>query len=352
MNTYKPEEQTLAKALEALHNTTGIDAEINARELRLGIGTYEEAEVILKPEGQPHHFFIAEVKRVDRFVQLTHYIYRFGEHADNRLLVAPRITEEMADKCKELDLQFIDTIGNAYLKRPGLFVFIKGQRPNETFKLDRPEGKRAVTPTNLRVVFTLLCKPALLNGTYRDIKDAAEVALGTIGWVFFDLDERGYTVGDKNKRVLLERQKLIQEWVTNYPIKLRPKLNVKKFRAIDPDWWHKLDVKQYDAQWGAEVAAAKLTGYLRPQTCTIYFHGNEKQKNITKMVVENKLKADPFGDIELIDAFWDFKDEQLAETVPPILIYADLLATLDPRNFDTAKIINEKYIANKYDETE
>lgn len=346
MNTYKPEEQTLAKALEALRNTTGIDAEITAREQRPGYGTYEEAKVILKPEGQPHQFYIAEIKRVDRFAILADIKYRLGKHTNEMLLVAPRITEEMADKCKELDLQFIDTTGNAYLNRPGLFVFIKGQRPNETFKLDRPEGKRAVTPTNLRVVFALLCKPELLNATYRDIKDAAEVALGTIGWVFFDLDERGYTVGDKNKRVLLERQKLIQEWVTNYPIKLRPKLNVKKFRAIDPDWWHKLDVRQYDAQWGAEVAAAKLTGYLRPQTCTLYFHGEEKHKNITKVVVEHKLKPDPFGDIELIDAFWDFKDEQLTETVAPILIYADLLATLDPRNFETAKIIYEKYIAN------
>jgi hypothetical protein len=346
MKTYEPEDKTLVKALEALRNTTGIDAEVAAAQVVLNNGQRADAKVILKPEGQPHHFFIAEIKRVDRFAHLADIKYHLGEYADEMLLVAPRITEEMADKCKELDLQFIDTTGNAYLKRPGLFVFIKGQRPNETFKLDRPEGKRAVTPTNLRVVFALLCKPALLNATYRDIKDAAEVALGTIGWVFFDLDERGYTVGDKNKRVLLERPKLIQEWVTNYPIKLRPKLNARKFKAPNPEWRKTLDAKQYEAQWGGEAAAEKLTGYLRPLTFTLYFHGKDKQKNITKMIVEHRLKADMFGDIEIIDAFWDFKDEPLAETVPPILVYADLLATLDPRNFETARIIYEKHIAN------
>ena len=68
------------------------------------------------------------------------------------------------------------------------------------------------------------------------------------------------------------------------------------------------------------------------------------------MIVEYKLKADPLGDIEIIDAFWDFKNHQLTETVPPILVYADLLATLDPRNFETAKIIHEKYITNINDE--
>ena len=70
---------------------------------------------------------------------------------------------------------------------------------------------------------------------------------------------------------------------------------------------------------------------------------------MTRMVVDHKLRADPQGDIEFIDAFWDFKGEPPADTVPPILVYADLLATLDPRNFDTAKIIYEKYIENAYD---
>lgn len=349
MKIFETEDQTLTKALKALHNATGIDTEVTAKEIALNNGLRGDATVILKPEGQPHHFFIAEIKRVDRFAILADIKYRIGKHTNEMLLVAPRITEEMADKCKELDLQFIDTTGNAYLKRPGLFVFIKGQRPNETFQLDRPEGKRAVTPTNLRVVFALLCKPELLNATYRDINKIAGVALGTIGWVFFDLDERGYTVGNKDKRVLLERAKLIQEWVTNYPIKLRPKLNVRKFKAPTPNWWKTIDAKQYNAQWGAEVAAEKLTGYLRPHKFTLYFHGKEKQKNITKMIVDHKLKADKFGDIEMIDAFWDFMDEQLADTVPPILIYADLIAMLDPRNIDTAKIIKEKFIVNAYD---
>lgn len=345
MKILETEHQILPKALEALYRATGIDGRITELEPLLPNGIRGDATVALTLTGQ-QHTLIAEIKRVDRFAHLVDLKYRLGERADEMLLVAPRITEEMADKCRELDLQFIDTTGNAYLKRPGLFVLVKGQRPNETFQLDRPEGKRAVTPTNLRVVFALLCKPALLNATYRDLNEVAGVALGTIGWVFFDLDERGYTIGEKNKRALLERDKLIQEWVTNYPIKLRPKLNVRKFRAPTPDWWKTIDVKQYGAQWGGEVAAEKLTGYLRPQTFTLYFHKAGMNKNMTKMVVEHKLKPDLFGDIEIIDGFWDFKDEPTTETVPPILVYADLLATLDPRNFETAKIIHEKYIAN------
>jgi hypothetical protein len=35
----------------------------------------------------------------------------------------------------------------------------------------------------------------------------------------------------------------------------------------------------------------------------------------------------------------------MPETVPPLLAYADLLATLDPRNLEAAKLIHDQYLA-------
>jgi hypothetical protein len=138
----------------------------------------------------------------------------------------------------------------------------------------------------------------------------------------------------------------MQEWVTNYPIKLRPKLNPRRFRAPKTDWWKEVDITKYGAQWGAEVAAEKLTGYLRPHALTIYLHKEQGQKNLTRLVAANKLRADPQGDIEILDTFWDFEDEKpMPETVPPLLAYADLIATLDPRNLEAAKLIHDRYLA-------
>jgi len=107
-----------------------------------------------------------------------------------------------------------------------------------------------------------------------------------------------------------------------------------------------VDITNYGAQWGAEVAAEKLTGYLRPHALTIYLHKEQGQKNLTRMVAEHKLRADAQGDIEILDAFWEFEDEKpMPETVQPLLAYADLIATLDPRNLEAAKLINDRYIA-------
>ena len=143
------------------------------------------------------------------------------------VLVTPHLTAEFANHCRaKLNLQFIDTAGNAYLRVRGLYVFVRGERsqgPAATARGTRGGG----TATALRVVFAILCKPELLNAPYRDIVAAARVALGPVGWVFFDLHGRGYVMGgtQTRDRHLVEPGRLIEEWVATYPSRLRPKLN-------------------------------------------------------------------------------------------------------------------------------
>ncbi|MHB8257054.1 MAG: type IV toxin-antitoxin system AbiEi family antitoxin [Acidiferrobacterales bacterium] len=208
-------------------------------------------------------------------------------------------------------------------------------------------GPRAGTATALRVIFALLCKPELLNAPYREIVLAAGVALGAVGGVFLDLNSRGYTMGGQrtDRRRLVEPERLFEEWVTNYPIRLRPKLNPKRFRAATPDWWQQFDATEYGALWGGEVTADKLARYLKPATFVLYVRPNNDREALTRLVAANRLRADPNGDIEIIEAFWNFPpNEDHPDLVPPILVYADLVATLDPRNMQTAKLVRERYI--------
>jgi hypothetical protein len=140
--------------------------------------------------------------------------------------------------CRQpLELNFLDTAGNAYVRAPGLFVFVRGQRAPALPATAMGRGGGGTT-TALRVVFALLCKPDLVNAPYRDIVAAANVALGAVGWVFLDLQQRGYITGGRRKRNrrLLERARLFDEWVTNFPIRLRPKLNPRRFHAPDLGW--------------------------------------------------------------------------------------------------------------------
>ena len=66
---------------------------------------------------------------------------------------------------------------------------------------------------------------------------------------------------------------------------------------------------------------------------------------INRFLIEKRMVHDPKGDIEIVQRFWNFEDPNDKEgMVPDILIYADLLATGEGRNIETAGIIYEQRI--------
>ena len=342
------EVRLLDEALDALTRATGFKATLITRQPVGAQGARPDAVIQIDNDGKRLRLFV-EIKMVDRAVALAAVKDQLAPFGNRGVLVAPYLTAELANYCRnQLDLQFIDTAGNAYLRAPGLYVFVKGEKPQgraATVMGTRGGG----TATALRIVFAILCKPELLNAPYRDIVEAAGVALGAIGWVFFDLEGRGYVARGKRKRDrrLLEPMRLLEEWVTNYPIKLRPKLNPRRFRAPAPDWWHDVRLAAGGAYWGGEVAADRLTAHLKPATVTIYVNPKAGHETLTRLVAQHRLRADPEGDVEILDAFWNFPPDQARpDVVPPILVYADLVATLDPRNIEVAKMVRERYIDN------
>lgn len=341
------EKDMLDQAIDALRQAAGLDIQVVEYE---PAARHARADAYINIVHNNNHYeFVVEVKNVDRFATVAQVKHQLEGYDKAPLLIAPKLTDAAANNCKELGLNFIDLAGNAYINEPGLLIFVKGQKQelHQNNPINYFKGGKALTPTNLRMVFALLCNPEMLNAPYREIAKVAGIALGAVGWGFNDLAARALTLGDgkKNNRVLIQQEKLIQEWVTNYPIKLRPKLNPRRFKANNLDWWKHLDVKQYEAQWGGEVAADRLTHYLKPNFYTLYLHGKEFKKNMNKLIVDNRLVPDPHGNIELLEAFWDFDDADfLPETVPTLLVYADLIASNDPRNLETAKMIYDRLI--------
>jgi len=338
--------ETLENALQGLRRTTGLAVELATRAPRPPKGPHPDAVIEIQEAGKRFQFF-AEVKAIDRAVALAAAKHRLEPYGRKGVLVAPYLTAALARQCRDrLDLQFIDTAGNAYLRAPGLHVFVQGEKPHEPAMPGAGMPARGGTATALRAAFVLLCRPELLNAPYREIAAAAGIGLGTVGWAFFDLERRGYLTAARQRRNrrLLEPTRLLDEWVTNFPIRLRPKLNPRRFRAPDPGWWEQAHFP-HGAHWGGEVAAAKLTGHLKPATATIYLEPATARETLATLVREHRLRADPQGNVEILNAFWTFPAQDAPpDLVPPLLVYADLMATLDPRNLEVARRVREQHI--------
>lgn len=326
----------LERAIVAFETATGLHAE--ARAVPEGLGrAYALLDIFV--EGHTVRF-ATEIKTIDRFQALGTIKAREGAAPHPPLLVAPYITETTAERCRELHLPFIDEAGNAYLEAPGLFVYVTGKR--RPLQARPVTAFRAFTTAGLRIVFALLHQPDLIVAPYREIAKVAKVALGTVGDVLADLEARGHLAPEKpGPRRLLDPDRLKDEWVIHYPIKLRPKLNARRFTGTIPDWWRDLDIRPHHAYWGGEVAAEKLTGYLKPARVTLYVEGKPDH-----LILANRLRPDVNGDIEILEAFWTTEGIcQPDDIAPPLVVYADLMATTDPRNIETAKLIRDQYLA-------
>jgi hypothetical protein len=326
----------LRAALEALHRTTGLQARLLDEPVAEGVPADFRIEI---KENGVNQKLNADVKRLDRIATVGMLKARMETVREPVVLVTKYITSDMAERCKALHLQFMDTAGNAYLRIPGLLVYIAGQkRPAELKETPR---YRALRPAGLKIIFALLCQPHLLKAPYREIAGAATVALGAVGRCLDDLELRGHIVGEEHKRKFLARpEALLEEWVNHYPIRLRPKLDARRFRPSDAGWYGKTDLIKYDAFWSGEAAAEKLTKYLKPELFTVYSPPCPES-----LIAACRFRAELKGNIEILNVFWNFpRNPTHPDIVPPVLAYADLMATNDGRNIEAAKLIREQYI--------
>lgn len=324
------------EALEAFEAATGIQAAAIKDDVRLPEGIVDATFDL-----QGKKKLIAEVKRRLTPANLGQAVAQLARFRRPGVLVTEYVTPPVAERLKELDVAFIDTAGNAYLRFPNLLIYITGRKPHTP--TPRETRVRALRPTGLKVIFALLCRPDLVNAPYREIAEAAGVALGAVNWVFYDLRRLGYIRETKARGRLYEnRPGLIDKWVEAYARELRPKLKPRRYRVLNPDWWKKEDLAALDVWLGGEPAAAVLTKHLRPEVITIY-----GDTHFATLARTTQALKDEYGNLEVLHKFWNFEVHPMDKRyplVPPLLVYADLVATADARNLETAQILRERFL--------
>ena len=261
------------------------------------------------------------------------------------LVAAPHVGPAAAERARELGLAFVDLAGNAHLNGPGLFVFIAGRRPPAKPRPKR--APRALTPAGLRVVFALLLRPERAAAPLREVAAETGVALGTVAAVMADLVARGHlTAQGLGETRLLDAQRLAEEWTLLYPVRLRPKVVRGRYIAPEAAWWEKARIPPGRAVFGGEVAADRLTGQLKPARVTLYVWGAPDD-----VILANRLRPDERGAVEILEAFWKPGEEVQGAlgTAPPLLVYADLMATGDPRNVEVARLVRDRYLRGALD---
>ncbi|WP_332777406.1 type IV toxin-antitoxin system AbiEi family antitoxin [Polaromonas sp.] len=341
--TLGTEHALLDAAIEAAQGL-GVAVEIVQRNPQLG-RTRADALVRVTHGGQ-EVLYAVEVRRTLHPATLGAALQQLERLGQQAMLVTDYVTPPLADELKARHIAFLDTAGNAYLEQGPLLVWVKGQKL--AAKPAAMTAGRAFQPTGLQVLFTLLCNPQAVNRPYRELAEMAGVAHGTVGWVIPDLQQLGYVrdlKGKRGTRRLFELERLLDEWVTTYARVLRPRTLLGRYYVPTLEGWKDWPLAEYGALWGGEPAAAVLTDYLRPGVLTLY-----ADKLPGLLAARQKFMKEPAPGhtavVEVRKRFWNFPgDPRHNNLVPPLLVYADLLATGDARCIETAKMIYDAYVA-------
>ena len=121
---------------------------------------------------------------------------------------------------------------------------------------------------------------------------------------------------------------------------LRPRLSLGSFDTNYPAPWlsAKVDVESHDAQWGGESAAHLISKRLRPGHAVVY--ADDLPRSLLRTY--RLHRAAGVGVVEVRRRFWAFVDDiARASCVPTPLVYADLVASAEPRQVEAARSLRE-----------
>ena len=155
------------------------------------------------------------------------------------ILIAEYISKNATEELKQRKFNYID---------------IDGQKKT---KKEKTNQSRAFQEAGLKILFHLLYKSEHLQDSYRKIAEKADVSIGSVSNVMAELEDLNFLLKTKNKRVLKNKEDLIQRWIVEYNDVLRPRITRKKMRFLNLDVsrnWRNLKT-EYDSGvilWGGE----------------------------------------------------------------------------------------------------
>lgn len=241
------------------------------------------------------------------------------------LLISQYVQPDLYNLIQQENINIVERSGNCRIIAPPLFVHISGQK---RFEQKEKRGK-AFHEAGIKLIFFFLQDETNVSKPYRQICDQTGSSLGTIKNVVEELVEEHFIVTMASKRVLKNREQLIDLWQVYYNRTLKPKLLIKEFELVDKQDWKQLKLPN-NMYWGGESGAYLHDGFLIPEQFEIY-----ADAPISNLLLTHKVRIQDNGNIKVYQKFW--KDSTNSNLVPNFLIYADLIGSGNSRCIEAAQ---------------
>ncbi len=241
-------------------------------------------------------------------------------------VVGPRITERSAAIFRESGVSYLDAGGNAYIAIGSIYIDVRGRRGELKVEGVRG-GVNLMSPKRAQVIFSILTWEQLLYEPVRVLAQVAKVSLGQAQQTLQLLEQYGFMYGSQ-KMNIYQREALLEQWVQAYPGGLKAKQTLHHFAGD----YSVPEESMVPLVVSGESAVPRL---LRPETLTLYC------ETLPIDVIRSRrwVREERTPSVLLYEKFWSDPfalDEKGVIEAPPLLIYADLLASQDSRQREAA----------------
>ncbi|WP_278235618.1 type IV toxin-antitoxin system AbiEi family antitoxin [Isoptericola sp. AK164] len=264
---------------------------------------------------------------------------RAADSLEDLLLIGDKIPLSVAERTRERGGWHIDAAGNAYVRAPGVHIDVHGRRTAS--RTERKTRLSTAQETNLmsagraQVIFCLLSWPDLVSMPIRAIADVAGVSPGTAHTTIKALTEEDYLF--LGASVIARREELLDRWATAFPLGLGRSLELGRFCG-------KPDLSAWEATGSSvRVSGEYAADNIRGTDLTLY--AKELEPALIARSRWRRPEPGESANIIVRRKFWTEPTSPLGRNTgapsirraPALLVYADLLASREPRQQETAR---------------
>lgn len=271
-------------------------------------------------------------------------ISKSENNSKKTIILTTQIYPKIAQALTESGLFFLDTFGNINIITGNIALMRIASSPKE--KKEATKQNRLFAESGIKLIFGILQDDDLINKTYREIAMQTLISPASVTILIRELTGAGFLhIGKDGKKVINDKQKLLDRWAIAYNEELKPKLFLGSYDSRAKNittTFRQFAPETFGALWGGEAAAAIYTNYLKPAVLTLYATSQERKwMSALKLLPAKSNEAK----IEVYRAFWSEQNSyylHAPQLAHQILVYADLITSNDSRNIETAnKLLNE-----------
>ena len=255
------------------------------------------------------------------------------------LVFRPYVSPRTAEVFRRSGVQYLDFAGNAWVEFGDVLIDVRGRpRPLEA-RQQAPVSGNLFSRGRAQVIFALLAWPQLWDEPQRDLARAAGVSVGQAHNTLALLAEAGYDgVGPRQGQTAL-----LDLWAAAFPTGLARHLSLASYRG-EVDTFK--PTKDAEEVWlSGEQAVSDL---LRPASMTLYVKELDP-----RLAIVNRWRSDGEPNVIVRQKFWNAPDDDApapgVHEAPWPLVYADLLASRDPRVRGTATEWRDRHAGPEQD---